>query len=44
MRTIMTIAPTAVFEAYIRSAKRFKDIARQAGADIVLSNHTLRVK
>jgi metallo-beta-lactamase class B len=27
-------------EAYIRSAQRFSDIARQAGADIILSNHT----
>lgn len=27
-------------ENYIRSAKRFSDIARQAGADIILSNHT----
>jgi len=25
---------------YIASAKRFQDIARQAGADIILSNHT----
>jgi len=25
---------------YIRSAQRFSDIARQAGADIILSNHT----
>jgi metallo-beta-lactamase class B len=25
---------------YINSAKRFSDIARQAGADIILSNHT----
>ena len=29
-----------VLEAYIRSAQRFDDIARQAGADIILSNHT----
>ena len=27
-------------EAYIDSARRFDDIARQAGADIILSNHT----
>jgi len=27
-------------EAYIRSAQRFDDIVRQAGADIILSNHT----
>ena len=27
-------------EAYIRSAQRFGEIARQAGADIILSNHT----
>ena len=27
-------------EAYIGSAQRFDDIARQAGADIILSNHT----
>jgi metallo-beta-lactamase class B len=27
-------------QAYIRSAQRFSDIARQAGADIILSNHT----
>jgi metallo-beta-lactamase class B len=27
-------------EKYIQSARRFGDIARQAGADIVLSNHT----
>lgn len=26
--------------AYVASAKRFTDLARQAGADIVLSNHT----
>jgi metallo-beta-lactamase class B len=26
--------------SYIRSAKRFAEIARQAGADIILSNHT----
>src|SRR5262249_5723097 len=25
---------------YIRSAKRFSDIVQQAGADIILSNHT----
>jgi metallo-beta-lactamase class B len=25
---------------YIASAKRFSDIARQAGADIIVSNHT----
>jgi len=27
-------------ESYIRSAQRFSDIVRQAGADIILSNHT----
>lgn len=27
-------------EAYVRSAQRFKEIAREAGADIILSNHT----
>jgi metallo-beta-lactamase class B len=27
-------------DAYIRSAQRFDDIVRQAGADIILSNHT----
>src|SRR5687768_2557453 len=27
-------------EAYVRSARRFDDLARQAGADIILSNHT----
>src|SRR5882672_6078926 len=27
-------------QSYIRSAQRFGDIARQAGADIILSNHT----
>ena len=27
-------------ENYIRSAQRFTGIARQAGADIILSNHT----
>ena len=27
-------------EKYIQSAQRFNDIARQAGADIILSNHT----
>jgi metallo-beta-lactamase class B len=27
-------------DAYVRSAQRFDDIARQAGADIILSNHT----
>ncbi len=27
-------------QLYIRSAQRFTDIARQAGADIILSNHT----
>src|SRR5712691_7504705 len=27
-------------QAYIRSAQRFNDIVRQAGADIILSNHT----
>jgi metallo-beta-lactamase class B len=27
-------------EAYIRSAQRFSDVARRAGADIILSNHT----
>src|SRR5262245_42113222 len=26
--------------SYIQSAKRFTDVARQAGADIILSNHT----
>ena len=27
-------------EKYVQSAKRFDDIVRQAGADIILSNHT----
>lgn len=27
-------------EMYIRSAERFKEIAKQAGADIILTNHT----
>jgi metallo-beta-lactamase class B len=27
-------------QAYIRSAQRFDDVVRQAGADIILSNHT----
>jgi metallo-beta-lactamase class B len=27
-------------QSYIRSAQRFGDIVRQAGADIILSNHT----
>ena len=27
-------------DAYVRSAQRFDDIVRQAGADIILSNHT----
>jgi metallo-beta-lactamase class B len=27
-------------QAYVRSAERFQDIVRQAGADIILSNHT----
>jgi metallo-beta-lactamase class B len=27
-------------ESYIRSAQRFGDIVRQAGADVILSNHT----
>lgn len=27
-------------ETYIRSAERFKDVAKQAGADIILANHT----
>ena len=27
-------------ETYIRSAERFKEIAKQAGADIILANHT----
>lgn len=27
-------------QSYIRSAQRFTDIARQAGADMILSNHT----
>jgi len=27
-------------QAYIRSAQRFNEIVRQAGADIILSNHT----
>jgi metallo-beta-lactamase class B len=27
-------------ETYIRSAERFRDIAKQAGADIILTNHT----
>ncbi len=27
-------------EAYVRSAQRFDDIVQQAGADIILSNHT----
>jgi len=28
------------FETYANSARRFRDIARKAGADIILSNHT----
>jgi metallo-beta-lactamase class B len=35
----LNIDPEAV-RAYIRSAKRFSDIVRQAGADIILTNHT----
>ncbi len=31
--------PEAV-RTYIRSAERFREIARQAGADVILSNHT----
>jgi metallo-beta-lactamase class B len=27
-------------DAYVRSAQRFDDVVRQAGADIILSNHT----
>ena len=27
-------------ETYIRSAQRFSDIVKQAGADIILTNHT----
>jgi metallo-beta-lactamase class B len=27
-------------ETYIRSAQRFSEIVRQAGADIILANHT----
>jgi metallo-beta-lactamase class B len=27
-------------QSYIESAKRFSDLARQAGADIIFSNHT----
>ena len=28
------------FQSYIRSAQRFTDIVRQAGVDVILSNHT----
>jgi metallo-beta-lactamase class B len=27
-------------ETYIQSAQRFRDIVKQAGADIILANHT----
>jgi metallo-beta-lactamase class B len=27
-------------QAYVRSAQRFADVARQAGADVMMSNHT----
>lgn len=33
-------ADRASLEAYVQSAQRFDGIARQAGADIILSNHT----
>ena len=33
-------ADRASLESYVKSAQRFADIARQAGADIILSNHT----
>jgi metallo-beta-lactamase class B len=33
-------ADRASLEQYVGSARRFDDIARQAGADIILSNHT----
>jgi metallo-beta-lactamase class B len=33
-------ADRASLEAYVQSAQRFDDLARQAGADIILSNHT----
>ena len=29
------------FETYIASARRFKDIAAKAGADVLISNHTI---
>src|SRR5262249_41215821 len=29
------------FQSYIRSAQRFSDIVRQAGADVIISNHTI---
>ena len=33
-------ADRASLEAYVQSARRFDDLARQAGADVILSNHT----
>jgi metallo-beta-lactamase class B len=33
-------ADRASLESYVKSAQRFDDIARQAGADVILSNHT----
>ena len=33
-------ADRASLEAYVRSAQRFDDLARQAAADVILSNHT----
>jgi metallo-beta-lactamase class B len=39
--TLFNFGPDAErFTAYAESAERFRDIAAQAGADIVLSNHT----
>lgn len=33
-------ADRSFLEAYIKSAQRFDEMATQAGADIILSNHT----
>jgi metallo-beta-lactamase class B len=40
--TLFNFGPNKeVFQSYIRSAQRFTEIVRQAGADVIISNHTI---
>ena len=40
MKIAFGLLLAASIQNYIRSAQRFADIVRQAGADVILSNHT----